>query len=106
MLFDGVGSFPRHNMLIRGAGGVNDLLFDVRADIEGESALIFENNLRSAVYDGVRPVLPENAPCAGWYVALMNTCWTTDPEGRPDFNAVSQEMTRHAHFFHGKIEAR
>ena len=54
--------------------------------------MVFENNLHKAVLDGVRPMLPDNAPCAAWYVTLMSACWATDPEERPDFHAVSKSM--------------
>ena len=44
------------------------------------------SELEDAVIDGKRPEIPVH--CPGAWSALMQACWSTDPEARPSFNRV------------------
>ena len=50
----------------------------------------FMGELLCLLRDGVRPVVDSGWPCA--YMALMARCWATDPDMRPEFDAIVADL--------------
>ena len=55
-------------------------------DIEARNHFAFQSKLESAVFGGVRPMIPADAPSA--YAALLTEAWATEPSSRPAFAAI------------------
>jgi len=56
------------------------------SDIEARNHFEFQRKLESAVFGGVRPTIPTDAPSA--YARLLTETWATEPSSRPAFDAI------------------
>jgi serine/threonine protein kinase len=50
----------------------------------------FNHLIAEAVLSGERPIIPET--CPKWFATLITRCWAQDPNQRPSFSELTEEL--------------